>query len=564
MVDLPYHMLFAEVHANPEAFAGWWTPNNGLTGQGLLWVVRPFLGGGTLFAARCGISVVAVAGFAAFALAWRCFDGPRSPAVLAAGPVFVGFLLAMGFVNFLFGLAAGVAAVGLTHAARRHGTLAMWLAASGLLLVATVLHVVAGLMACVQAGLVVLVMHGRGSKASIGRIAAAATPAVAYAAVTLWIAFDDYVAVGMVERTPPTRLPLVEQAQNVVATAFGGYTNLGLLAVATIAAILAGTPRERRPLLWATVGAWALGYAIIPFHGLGWAFAQPRPLIAGFAFAAILGGRLPRWRVQLGIAATAGVLYTLSWCAGAHGTGARVARAVEEFGDAAPGVTTVAPIDPMRSPYNAWVDAGRHVGAYAVLNGGTTNGLTAFSSTVHGARPVEPPGGFGTRLPQDLGVMFDCELWADCAVAARDVTDRIALAATTLDSVVVVGFPEDVADRLVARGFSALPGATPLAEATSGTVIRLAPTTLDVVFDGGDALVSAAVEVRVGLEGPIGWFRSVERSPSQPVLEAVHFGDLPAGELALGVWVDGEATTLRRIALTPGENQEHVSLRWPD
>ena len=152
--------------------------------------------------------------------------------------------------------------------------------------------------------------------------------------------------------------------------------------------------------------------------------------------------------------------------------------------------------------------------------------------------------------------MFDCEIWEACADAARDVTDRIALSAATLDSVVVVGLPDDVRERLALRGLVAVAGASPLASATRGTVVELAPTELQVVIEDAALLSGNTVEIKVGFEGPIGWFRTISRSPDEPLLETARFDGLPAGPIALGIWVDGEARTLRRVSLRPGVNVE--------
>ena len=96
-MDAPIHMLTADVLANPETYAGRYTPHLASTSQGFVWLMVPFMGLGAVAAFKIAQTLLVAAYAAALGRAvLAARPGRPRPGALLGVTLALGLVLALG------------------------------------------------------------------------------------------------------------------------------------------------------------------------------------------------------------------------------------------------------------------------------------------------------------------------------------------------------------------------------------------------------------------------------------------------------------------------------------
>lgn len=556
-LDVPLHMLSADVLAHPAQYEGRFAPHLALTSQGFVWLMVPFAPLGAVVACKIAQTLLVAAYALAFGRAAWLAAPPdaraRPSAPLLAIPLALGFVHALGFLNFALAIPAFAMAVG--HAMRALREPRAWRAVGVWLAICAVLHIIAAAFAIAQIGGIALVAQARSGERP-RRVAGAVIAALPAAAYVIGVALHARTASGwqdVADQLGAVRLPIAEQIAHVLDGPWGGFSGLGgLLVVATL--VLAArarwsgdAERDRRAVLGASAAFWLAVYAALPWHAQGWAYAQPRVLVVGFGVAVLLGVWGEKAGRLLIVSTIFGLAYLLSWGDGAHRAGRQVEAVVEGFGEANAGTMTIATLAAPAVPSSRHVTPWLHSGAHAIRTGAANNDRYRFNPAIHSARPAALDPALGAPFPQFVFHALEDAGEARSAVVA-DVVDRIAERARRWDSVVVVGVSEDMLERLRARGLRPVEGSAELGSAPSA-ILALDAAALRVTLL---PVHDAPLALRLGYADTLGWFDGRGGpAPSGPI--EILFERLPAGPLRVEVLEGDRVVATADVVLEAGQ-----------
>ncbi len=533
--DLPSHAFFAAVLHDPGRWTGLVETNVPLTSQCFVWLTAALAGFGLDPAIRLALTLVAGATAGGFFAIGRELGDRRPLGLLFGIAATQTFYSAMGFANFAVAITCGLFAVAQALRAFRVRRPTSWIALAGWLLLTAYAHVIVAGMFGLHVLLLAALHPAAGNPLRrTGSAILAGVPAGAYALWVAGVAQAGYAAGGLSAGLSIQRLEWTEQLTGIGTLAFGGFTSLGPLVVLALFACVCqragfGEGRCGGRAVLAVSGLWLVGYFGIPFHGLGWAYAQPRMLVPAVVVAGAWTGWGARPRVTLWL--TTGVIaaYLASTLAGLLPAGDRVANAIAALGDEPPGRAMEVVIDAGAVPTNRHITPLLHVAKYALANGGTSNHLPAFSAAIHSVRDV----GFGddspTAPPLFVYRFLDCEQNPNCERQRVLLRQRIVAEGLRFDSALVVG--ADAAQRAMLRDCGYVQrGLDHFAPRPADAMVETTPP---------EAATRRTMVVRAGWPGGFGWIAGASRPPGAvDGFESIPVGPLPACAVVLEVTLE--------------------------
>ena len=568
-MDMPIHLVTADVLAHPAAYAGRYTPHLALSSQGFVWLMVPALALGAALetAAKLALTLLlalSTLGFGAIGFA----TGARRPVGALFGVTWsASWVLAMGFANFALAVPVAALAVAATLHTVAKGTYARcwrWPCAIGaLLLLTAALHIIVAGLAIVQVGAVIVLTAERDERtARLLRLVGAAVPAVLYVFGVAVVARTTGTWQDVAEQLGAHRLPLATQLQHWLDGPWGGFSALGGALVAATLLVQLGEGTRWRRLAWATLAFWTLVYALLPWHAQGWAYAQPRVLVFAWAIPAALGTWGARPNRRLAAVTALAAVHLALWGDGAVSAARQVEAVRAGFGVANPGpATTLTASAGFVASAPDVVHPLLHASAYTIANGGWLNDRYRFNGAIHSARPVEPERTVGEPLPQfAFRPLAACASEQACAHAIEELADLAAIRARSWPSLVIVGAPPPLLHALAARGFRARPGSAPLGTAP-GAVVSLEPATLQLTLAAPEGF-AAPLSIAIGYPATLGWFDGRSR-PAAPFSgeERIQMPGLPAGRTTVALLSGDEVLAEVEVVLQAG-SVTTTTLRW--
>jgi len=551
--DLPTHMLFATALGDPERFGELIQTSAVPTGQLWVWLVSPLSMLGPSLAAKLGLTLGALVTLGGFEAIGRALGRRRGPALLFGVVATHTFYTAMGFLNFTLACALALGAIALAIRAwaqpslRRYGGL-------GLCMLAVALgHVIVAGMAALHIGLLCLVWGSGLDRRRLGATLAALAPASAFAGLVAMAARTSYHDT-LAARSLTHRVDLIHQVSAWGQESLGGLSELGwpVLAVGAVALVFGARSecgaRHAKAITLAG-GVWLALFAIVPFHGLGWAYAQVRLLFPLLLVPLAFTSWGPRPTLMLAAIACTGGSYLATTAHTASREGAQVAAAVAGFGSVAPGNAMEVVLDPGEGAHPA-VQPLLHAGQYALAAGGASALLPRYSPLIHSVRATREE--WPEHPPLFVHRALQCDSPQRCAHARQLLLERIASQGRHYDSVVLVGGDPWWREALSDRGYEALAPA----------IVTLRPSTLIVQLTLPPEAAYQDLILRVGYPDTIGWFEGRVR-PAATVdegTETIEVHPLPAGVTAIEVLLapsggqdDEGGATRAQVELIPGE-----------
>lgn len=530
--DTPTHLLFARMVAAPELFADWVVVRYTPTSQLYVWLVAPLTPLGPVLAGKLGLTLLAAL-HAAGAFAVGRALGDRAPAGLLVGLLTTqSFVAAMGFSNFALAAALGLFTIALAIRAWQSPGTGRWLALGVAMLVVAHAHVMVAGMVGAQLVLLALGWKAEGRARRVVTTVFTLVPAGVFSLVVALTARAEYSA-DVAEGLSTQRLPLGDVLGNIADASLGGMSALPWLALIAIAAAVAARTADRavRGAVLLAAATWGALYFVVPFHGWGWAYAQPRVLVPLVVFTGALAGWGKRPNLILGLLALGGALHLGSATFEGVRTGERVAAQLDASRTDSPGRVLDVVLDPGPAP-NADVQPLLHTGKYALWEGGITPLMPPYSAMIHSARPVwdvpphVPPfayrGGTGPDSPLRI---------------------RVPLQGLVFDHVVLVGGDASWAETMASRGY----------ERVTEAVWRPRPSGMDVELALPPEAATAPLTVRAGYPDSLGWVAGRTRPPlplDEPTTR-IQLAPLPAGPIVLeyAVGAPGAEQPLGRYTL---------------
>lgn len=569
-MDMPIHLVTADVLARPDAYAGRYAPHLALSSQGFVWLMVPAIALGASLATAAKLALTAL--LALMVLAFGAIGvaiGQRRPVgALFGASLSASWVLAMGFANFALALPVAALAIATTlHTvgAPTHARCWRWPCAIGaLLLLCAGLHIIVAALAIVQVGaVIVLASEPRERRLRLVRVVAATTPAALYALGVAAVARTTGTWQDVADTLGVHRLPPLEQLAGWLDGPWGGFSALGGAVVAAALLVQLGAPSRWRRLAWATIAFWSLVYVLLPWHAQGWAYAQPRVLVFVWAIPAALGSWGPRPHRRLALVTALAAVHLAIWGDGASTASTQVEAVRAGFGHANPGPATTLTASPgfVASAPDV-VYPLLHASAYTLPHGGWLNDRYRFNAAIHSARPIAPTTTIGEPLPQfAFRPLAACESEEACLAAIAELADLAAIRARSWSSIVVVGAPPALLQALAVRGLAAVPGSAPLGSAP-GAVVALHASTLELELVAPDGF-TAPVSVMVGYPETLGWFEGRSR-PGMPfgAVERIQLAGLPAGPTTVAV-MTGDAVLATAEVHLPVGGATTTRLSWP-
>jgi hypothetical protein len=467
-----------------------------------------------------------------------------------------GWILAMGFYNFLLGLALVPLAVGWVEkrlAPRSppqdphtpptpHPTLA---GLAPMMLALAWFHLVAAVLAGALMLLVALARE-EGRLTSAARVVGFSLPAAGYAVWSGTRHLATNVNVGFVTEVEPVFLPWGERFEGLIGAGPGGLSLptgaiLGgaCLLVALMTLARPSVPRVRR--LFVLFGlALTAAYLLAPLHAARWAFLSPRFLFGAtfvFALAAVPPRRSPRWTA-------AAVLLALAGLAGATGALSRLHAEIEPVGLAidrmphAAGNTLLSLEFADHSEGATDPEPTLHLPVRALIGrGGVTPYLFAFNAAVHSVVFREDPVTMVGPAPGSyVRRGFRCGDLAPVACMSHLVglSDRIAWYGLRWVELVTLHTPVLLEARLRERGYRLL------FDEDEVQLWLARPSALQVELALPREPLPGTLVVRVGYIGATGWVDGVAMPPGTVPPEEldVTFEPLLVGPVDLEVFLD--------------------------
>lgn len=492
--DTPMHAFTAAVLANPERFEPWLRTGFAPTSQTFVYLAAALGAWGPELAVRLARTVV----LAAFVLGgwWhdRRTGGTVGLSTAAAPLLSQTFASAMGFDNFVVGLAFGFAALAAARSAVQTGRVGASVAAAALLVGTASGHAV--VCAILGGWLVVEALLAQTDRwRRLLRTALLGLPAAVYAAASLYVSYASQVAHVGAEGLHTQRMPLLDQLAAFGSMSLAPDRWWGWLAWAGIA-LGALAARPRLGLWMAAAGSYWVGlYLLFPYHGAGWAFAQPRiSILAALVATASLGlpARAGPSRVLSAVAIVPLVLAAGLSMRAAVDQGAMTADAAAELGRGPAGRALVVAWQVPSVGAHGAIEPTLWAFAWALMEGGATSSLQANNAGIHAIVLQPPADQWPPMPPQYISRSLHCAINPQCQSEPARLVDRIAVQSLAYDTALITGLPEDAAARLVARGMIRLaPG-------------RFVPQASHVVLNVAESSRPTAVTVRYVLPDTLG------------------------------------------------------------
>lgn len=551
-VDMPTHLLFASVIADPERYLLLMEANYTPTAQLYVWLVAAFAWAGPAVAGKIGLTVVAGFLCAGFAMVAQATGERRSAAALFGVVAAHTFANAMGFANFNFATALAVIGIGVAIRVWELGSTRAYAALAGWMLLVAHGHVMVAGMFGFHLFLLAAAWPGDRRVRRVISTGVALLPAAIFSVVVAWTARQGYASLNVSGGLGTQRNPLGQQLLDIGWESYGGFSRFGWLVVVATVVAVAFRVRERRELarpIGVVTAVWLALYFVVPHHGMGWAYAQPRVLIPLVIAAGAFAGWGPRPNAALAGYTALFLAYLASYGANSVSAGAAIEAQLDAYEDVAPGRTLEAIIDPGRTDGHPGVQPLLHVAQYQYIQGGTSPLLPPYSPMIHSVRRLELEAAPPEHLPMFIHRAFDCSFTPECETARRDVGRRIGVQGQHFDTVTLVGADESWGDELVTYGFERLAPA----------IYRPRPGGLTVRFIESPH-PSAQFLIRAGWPGGFGWAVGSARppGPGSPEPQTMRLGPLPGGPIFVHITelsADGVETPLAdgEVAIVPGE-----------
>ncbi len=550
-VDMPTHLLFASVIADPERYVLLMEAKYTPTAQLFVWLVAAFAGLGPAIAGKIGMTVVALFFCGGFALAAQTLGANRSAGALFGLVASHSFATAMGFANFNFASALGMVGIAIAIRVWEESSLKGYVAFGLWMLLVAHGHVmVAGMF-----GFHIFVLALFWQKWDVKRVLStgvALVPAALFSVVVAWTARQGYAELNVSGGLGTQRNSLPQQFLDIGWESYGGFSRLGWLMVLTTIVGVAFQLRERKHLVRPLLGVsavWGVLYFVIPEHGMGWAYAQPRVLIPFVIAAGAFAGWGSRPNLTLGAYTAVFLVYLASYGHHANIAGDEVGAQVERYEDVVPGRTLEAVLDPGTTGGHPGVQPLLHAAQYQYIQGGSSPLLPPYSPMIHSVRALNLEGEQPEHLPMFIHRAFDCAFTPECDEARLDVGRRLGLQGVRFDTVTLVGGDESWREELLRYGYIQL----------APDIFRPQPAGLDVTFEEPPH-PDATFMIRVGWPEDYGWTIGGGRPPGPGSSEPQNtvLGPLPSGP----IWVetalryeDGREESLVRgqVTIVPGE-----------
>lgn len=563
-MDMPVHLMSADVLARPDAYTGRFEPHLAPTSQGFVWLTAAAraLGLPLVAAAKLSLTAMLAAYVGAFTAVGRAAGQSRPLGALFGVATFASFYLAMGFANFGIAVPAALAAIAAALRARDTAGWRRWIVTGAWLLLTAALHVIVAACAIVQVGATALLSRREGRGDAVLRSVVTALPATVWGLAVAWTARNAEGWGEIAASMGAHRLPLAEQAARWLAGPWGGFTALGGAVAAMVLLASLGRSDRRGAYVGATVAFWSAAYLALPWHAQGWAYAQPRVLVFAWAVPAALSAWGARPLRRLGIVTAVLALYLVAWGDGAMQAARQVELVVDGFDPLEGQPATALTASPGYVPADAQVHPLLHASAYAVPRGAWLTDRYVFNPLIHSARPLPLPEGLGPSIPQfAYHALATCESDASCARARSELADVAAQRARTWPAIVAVGGDRVLFDALHGRGLRPVdPARTVLVGA--GATLRLAPSALALTWALPDGF-TGPLEVRVGYPDTIGWIDGVSRAAGPNPPSSYTFRNLPGGAIAVEVRSQGQVLASDIVVLSPGPNQRALTAPSP-
>jgi hypothetical protein len=545
------HMLDSVIHASPEQFSELVRVHTPPSARGFVVpasLVTRF--GGPAMGARFTLT------FCLFLLIGGAVLLGRRPlkesglAVIGACLVGTGWLVAMGFWNFVVGFSLGFFALGLWWRTYDQGWPAR-LGPAAVMLLAVPAHVaaaalMAGVLAAFSICAALLPHGGQASEARASmkaRIRHVALDALCWVPVLVWsalivrgISSDLEVWTSRSELLEWATIPLTESARNLVMCAFVSWSRVSIVPQVLAIVLAAGAAvtggRRAESLMIAGCMLVAALTLILPLHAGGWGYASARLLTpALLAPLALMRVERPGVRILSATFSVAAVLSLVFSLGGALREGERASHAIGAFSTEPVGRAFVVVYHPEPlAPAGPYIQSMIGIGNWGVMGGGTHAGQFAIIPNQHNALFVRNPTELFPQSPLlFMNVPAACLENPECA--AQDVVraDRVAASAVAWETLLISEAPRGFLDRLTMRGFAPI---------TRGTWAPPEPASVRLVGRPAAARASddAVIVIRASYPQTIGPFRAALYHQSDPADWSID--GLPAGTITVDAFID--------------------------
>ncbi len=461
--DVPPHTIAALVLSDPSHFAAFFEVNWALTAQLFeamavaLLVVLPLY-----WAAKVAFFISAAALITSCGVLAKRTGASPALALSLAASFSIGWLFAMGFVNFFSGLAFGTVGVAILAVARP--SLGLRLLTSGVFLTAAFGHIVAaGLMGLFSLVVRAVVTPKETRLREYGLDILTWAPAGTLTLIQMFGTISADTASGrrdvVADMEMPSGIPFMLEG------AFGGFSSVGwLIPVALVCGLLAVEKSRRTAVVVAALAGFLLLMMAVPLHAIGWHFAKPRPLfLPTVALPLLLIFEGTRGRVVGASIAAVCLVVTCLNSAGAIREAGRIAEWVQNYehsdgvlgpaGFPSSGRTFEANFHPEpMGPTGPGIESAIGLPHYATQNGGASPGAFATNPSMHS---LSFPGGADRFFPATpllaMIVREGCRSDDSCWRNDEFRADVLATMAVHWDSVALVDPPDGVLARLAAR-----------------------------------------------------------------------------------------------------------------
>jgi hypothetical protein len=549
--DAPLYHLAMRVISEPAVFDGyidWGLPLSGGAVQLLGGTALSFLD--PTVALKLLVSVGLAAYVAAALRLSRLLEVPAPAAVAVFSALYLGWIFAMGFFNYL--LAAAISTWACAHWIDAQASRRRLVACAALLVAAGYVHAVSMALTCLSFGLAATIARGP------GWVLRRSLPLLAPTAFTLWVLYASAQAERdasgvQIEWAVMSPMAMLTTLPRMV---FAVYSELGVLLCVWVAALLpwaawrALRERAERGPAGRLSGGFALaGLAcllltlVTPLHVVDWHFVQPRLLILAFGAPAV--AVVPRAR----LAQLATCTLALAVIAAGLLPAVREGERIDEAASMLPGPgqrvgLTFLQLAGERSPFFdvPLQRSGLHAHAYGMLGGGASHFTFPGTPRINPLRPsrVKLPEGKQFARLEDA-----CARDPKCLEPQRRAHE-LAVWSLRYDTLLLPLAPQPLIEAVRALGWRWI---APYA-------FEVGRARLSLRWSGPPP--AGPVIVRAGFPATLGVVRGVRLPPERlrdADGEAIEVGALPAGPLALEAFVDVNADGKAGpgdVALLPG------------
>lgn len=519
--DAPPHIVSAAIMSAPEAYSAYYAVNWAPTAQAfeaLTIVFHTFLP--LFWAAKLTIIVFCGLLCGACAVIARRLGGEPTLGLALGAAYGIGWIAAMGFYNFIAGLALGMVAAALIFCSEcrpRHR-----LGAAVLFVGAAWAHIIA---AALVAGFVLAARVLAGGISRLGKTlvhdVTTLAPASGFIAYFTALAVSSAQDSGRIESVESVSARWLAHSFD---TTFGGFSPTGwLLAAGVLVAICFAERNARNTRIVALIAASTCVLIALPLHAIGWHFAKPRPAFFVFVALPMLLRFRPGGRVVLLLTIGAAVSASIS-ALGNIREGRRIADGLAMYPSGDAGLVLEANFRPEPT-----VAAGPGIRSaiglphYATLGGGALPGAFATNPRGHSLSFVGGMALFPNTPFLSMVVPRSCREDAECYRSDAWRGDVLSVVGGHWDSIALVDPPRGVLERLEARGGE-----------VDGWLVQ--PRSAD-----------ARVHLPDGIRGPVAWRIGYTETigvfeDGAAVIESdgvvIRATDIPAGPTRIMVFID--------------------------